>query len=298
MQKNKTLKSRETTSTVFLLAVLTILTFFAYTPPLAQAQTDPGCDPEYFESLQARAWLEAQREITQNQNLITKPDSVLEYTCFDLYLNELADHAKDLFSETRRWGNVPGTDQQSMDNALQALTGDALEQYIEQNFEDDGDGGTYDLRGGRADNVDHVPAAISGNNAQYQCDIMRQVWQQAKCGDFIENETHDGFFTFDEYRDFDDDHRFLPMECPHVDRWEDNIDIATVDDETPWEEDDVNTFLDILDPDVCARSGVVSTGFNVYRAKQDPVEWQVCIAPGCTYDPDAGSTVGTATVCF
>ena len=63
MQKNKTLKSRETTSTVFLLAVLTILTFFAYTPPLAQAQTDPGCDPQYFESLQARAWLEAQREI-------------------------------------------------------------------------------------------------------------------------------------------------------------------------------------------------------------------------------------------
>ena len=46
---------------------------------ISYAQNSP-CDPDYYESLEARAWLEAQREITQNQNLIYKPDSALEYT--------------------------------------------------------------------------------------------------------------------------------------------------------------------------------------------------------------------------
>ncbi len=87
----------------------------------AQFAASP-CDPNYYKSLEARAWLEAQREITQNQNLILKPDSVLEYTCFDKHLGVLAAQAPSLFSETTRCGPVMhagsmGTD---MSNLLRA----------------------------------------------------------------------------------------------------------------------------------------------------------------------------------
>ena len=295
MKKNKTPKFQSTTLSTkvgfFVMALLTLCATLTYTSQKGWAQQDPGCDPEYFESLQSRAWLEAQREITQNQNLITKPDSVLEYTCFDLYLNELADHAQDMFSETQRWGQIRGirtSGAGSTDDALEQVVGTALRTYVSQNFEEGGTNGPYDLLGGRLNGTDHeMTQAVSGNNAQYQCDIMRQVWQQAKCMNFIDNETHDGFYTFDEYRDYDPDHRFLPSECPHVQRWETDIRTATVDADTPWEEDDVETFLEQIDPDDCQQSGIVSTGFNVYRRGEHPEDWRVCIAPGCTYSIDS-----------
>ena len=58
----------------------------------AYAQPVSPCDPQYMDALEARAWLEAEREISQNKNLIYKPDSVLEYTCFAGFLNEAASN--------------------------------------------------------------------------------------------------------------------------------------------------------------------------------------------------------------
>ncbi len=67
-----------------------------------------ACDPDYYETLEARAWLEAQREITQNQNLITKPDSVLQYTCFDKHLGALNKAAQEMFSGESEGGSISG----------------------------------------------------------------------------------------------------------------------------------------------------------------------------------------------
>ncbi len=131
----------------------------------AQNNNQPAetpCDPEYFKSLKSRAWLEAQREITQNQNLIFKPDSVFEYTCFDLYVNELADHAKDMFSETKRWGEVPGIDDKSMDRALQAVVGDALKDYVDTNFDRIGGSNNQNVGG---EGWDHDIGKITGDGS-------------------------------------------------------------------------------------------------------------------------------------
>ena len=46
------------------------------------------CDPDFLEVMEARAWEEAQREITQNANIIARPDSVL--SCL-LYTSDAAD---------------------------------------------------------------------------------------------------------------------------------------------------------------------------------------------------------------
>ncbi|PCK00386.1 MAG: hypothetical protein COA45_00980 [Zetaproteobacteria bacterium] len=61
------------------------------------------CDPEFMDVLNDRAWMAAQREVTQNQNLIPRPDSVLEITCFDSFLDELGSHADDNFPSDPQW---------------------------------------------------------------------------------------------------------------------------------------------------------------------------------------------------
>ena len=70
----------------------------------AQAQQSSSCDPQVWEAMKAKSMLEAQREITQNQNLITKPDSVLQLSCFDSFLESMASGAADNFSETTEFG--------------------------------------------------------------------------------------------------------------------------------------------------------------------------------------------------
>lgn len=55
------------------------------------------CDPAFYDVLSDRAWMEAQREITQNQNIITRPDSVLSMSCFDQFLDQQAWYADNFF---------------------------------------------------------------------------------------------------------------------------------------------------------------------------------------------------------
>jgi len=256
---------------------------------------DTPCDPKYYDSLEARAWLEAQREITQNQNLIFKADSVLEYTCFDKFANVLAQQAETMFSEnSTRWGPVPGITNKNMDKALDGLVGDALVSYIGSNF-------SHPFLGGRWPTLvpaapapsDYTPGTISGGT--YSCDVMDKVWAQAKCIDFIENPTEDGFYTFADYQS-QDDKRFLPTRCGKDTRWSEMINVAVGLEAAGgtariWPDDPVITYLDRMDPANCGGDPniypPIETGIEVRRPKQDPTNYDeyVCIQPGCHYDP-------------
>jgi len=285
------------------------------------------CDPNYYESLEARAWLEAQREITQNQNLIFKPDSVLEYTCFDNHLRELADHADEMFSETTRWGGsvltVPVAQAQHMDNALDVLVSSALSAYDNANF-------GSPLLGGRitawapvtapaeATGTGYVSdATISGTD--YACDIMQAVWMKAKCMNFIDNPAEDGFFTFDAY-ETDPDKRHLPTRCTGTVPWDTNLDLATdrdpalppADTTTSWQYDNVTTYLDSFFPPAatsgCTGNACCGTGLNRVRTGLIVADYSrpapyfynehVCLVPGCHWEPagagpNAGSPAGS-----
>ena len=258
---------------------------------------DP-CDVDYYESLEARAWLEAQREITQNQNLIFKADSVLEYTCFDGYLAELADHASDMFSETTRWGGGANTD---MAAALTNLVGAAINPYQTSNF-------NHNLLGGRSNLSHTLPASVSAGS--YACNIMSQVWLLAKCMDFIDQGSYtpggaaaqyDGFFTFAEYA-VDPDKRFLPTACTGPNQYQANIDTALVQASTPWDEDLVQTYYSLIYPTggagggagACGPSGSgnssrLQTGLIVDRPSGTPSRFNeyICVVPGCHYNPTA-----------
>ncbi len=75
------------------------------------------CDPEFWEVMKDRAWQEGQREITQNNNLIARPDSVLQMTCFDMFVNHLTRHSGS---------NFPGDPQEGIGQMTGGIIGAAL----------------------------------------------------------------------------------------------------------------------------------------------------------------------------
>lgn len=245
----------------------------------AQTPADSPCDPDYYDSLEARAWLEAQREITQNQNLIFKPDSVLEYTCFDKYMNVLAKAAPDMLSGTTDWGNEVTTD---MASALNGTVTAMLVPYINANFETS-PSGSYDLLGGRLGGIDHVPTAVAAGD--YACDIMNQVWLAAKCMSFADAE-QDGFFTFADYA-AGDDKRVLPTVCPGVKaKWKSEYETALVTESTAWLEDPVVTYSGLLASKNCVEQKSIETGLTVNRtAEPRTYKEKICLAAGCNYLP-------------
>lgn len=65
-------------------------------PPLFEDERNT-CDPEFWDVMKDRAWMEAQREITQNWNIVPRPDSVMVLGCFNRYLNKLATYGHENF---------------------------------------------------------------------------------------------------------------------------------------------------------------------------------------------------------
>lgn len=265
-----------------------VFSFVVLFAPNVKAAAESACDPDYYKSLESRAWMEAQREIEQNQNLIVKPDSVLEYTCFDLFGAELAQHAIDMFSETTDWGEVlPAT---SMDDALSSLVGEAIHSYQETNF-------NHKSLGGRGIDKRQMPARISGGS--YTCDQMNRIWQQsdetAKCYNFQTLE-QDGFFTFKDYAD-GEVVRQLPEACNPDGRWSAQNEIALgeylggSDEQTPWKEDTQFEYLDVEAS--CDKSPTIETGLMVKMGQSQEFPEQVCLIPGCNYQKGSGCVQGS-----
>ncbi|MCD8497859.1 MAG: hypothetical protein LRZ85_07135 [Alphaproteobacteria bacterium] len=250
------------------------------------------CDAEYFKSLESRAWLEAQREITQNQNLIYKPDSVLAYTCFDQFANVTANmQTWNGFSETNRWSI--GDRSRAVDTALNNLVAPSLVSYLTSNFNNN-------FLGGRGPAPNYTPSNISGG--AYNCTHMNMVWQAAKCYNF-QTLPQDGFFTFEEHAQEDGDTRKLPTACVNPTVWDSQIIMAglkvpgstTSANAIPkWPFDKVEVYYDKLDPQKCTDSTPLPTGVTVKSKATDsgggalnPTEYpeHICIIPGCYYDP-------------
>lgn len=284
-------------------ASLFVLALVSSNPSFAQIAPSP-CDPDYYQSLEERAWLEAQREITQNQNLIFKPDSVLAYTCFHSYMNELAEHAANMFSEGTRWGSSVITDQAlSMNDALENLVIEALGTYLDSNFTSASD---RRYLGGRMDTPprpDPSSYASIPNSASYACNVMQQVWNFAKCYNF-QAEERDGFFTFAEYAaglTGDAQPRALPTACggasDEPDLYEAAIEAAIT--APPWAIDPTLTYRGNLLATSCGATGMepIATGVTITRNHQSPQTYfeGVCVQPGCHYRPPSGTPSGVPT---
>jgi len=251
----------------------------------AQAQiANSACDPSYYESLEARAWLEAQREITQNQNLIAKPDSVLAYSCFDQFAFELAKATREMFSETDRWDSTSGS---SLGRVAEPLIGASYGMHLINNF-------GHSFRGGRGQGKPNPKGSVSASNSNsYNCAVMGEVWEAAQCANFIER-SHDGFFTLAEYTD-GDDKRKLPRACGAIKgQLKNNYDRsglnATPDTAVPWLSDDAKSYPQFKSTGECGDTPPVETGLTVKRgtrtAGASEFAEKICLQPGCYYDPE------------
>ena len=272
---------------------------------------DTPCDPEYMDALEARAWMEAQREISQNQNLIFKPDSVLEYTCFDRFLNTVArndGYAQDdrIFSETTRWGPISGFNATSTDTALTTMVLTAVVSYLAANTTN----AYLDERTG----ISYTPqTTVAGGG--YSCDQMGRVWNEARCMEFMDEAGTDGFFDFPHYAGTDPRQvRPTSFVCnPPGGTSMDGLtrtsaytgalqaafnadqalftmaaDNAPVLDGGPYQEDDVVTYLQAILPGTCADSLIILTGVTVDRPDiGSPFPERVCTMPGCSAPPSA-----------
>jgi hypothetical protein len=266
------------------------------------AVTSP-CDPQYMDALEGRAYLEAQREIMQNQNLIVKPDSVLEYSCFDSILRTIARANGDRsnFSESNRWGEVPNHGTQSLDNAIQAVVGASLTSYITANF-------NHNYLGGRAA-INYTPTSVVPGSATYSCSEMARVWQAAKCMNFFDR-TDDQFFDFPYYTNNANDPRKLPQACNSTainNTWMNRAfnsapNRYTLSPENPLDAanftvDNVTTYLSRINPVGVAPAAncdnnPIPTGVVVYRQGFAPEYYyeKVCTNPGCYYVPSGAGT--------
>lgn len=273
------------------------------------------CDPRYWETMSARAWMEAEREIMQNQNLIFKPDSVLQYTCFDNMVSHGGKYLGDIFVHTDYFGKViiARGAAQAQEVALKNVVTATLKQYIDLNFQNK-------FLANRSDKLRNKPGVVERRSGQglveptaegppYQgCNIMAEVWKASKCINFVDNDefkSTDGFYPFRTLKpgpgggqpiegyEVIGDVRYWPQLCADPvkgDEWVKKDDVATNKDElykfrTPLKKD----FEDVrkmVEPGACSlnKSGI-ATGVTIIISGAGGAggEDKVCTNPGCTY---------------
>ncbi len=297
--------------------------FIYHGDAIAQIAPAPQpCDPGFYDQMRSRAWLEAEREIMQNQNLIFKPDSVLEYTCFDHFVAKAAWEGGDIFTHTTYFGGVPLIERESvyaLNNVLERTVFASLDAYRGENFFHallGGRGEFLDIGAGSVKAITPPPGTeIFAPNAYeyepYTCDVMAKVWAKAKCLNFVHNADfadNDGFYPFEDlecaegsppgckliegYKTFDEVREFpAGLECdPAVidPRWEeeiitaDNLDQELYLFQTPLGE----IFFDVAErtiPGFC--TDPILTGITIKTSKStDAGADAVCSNPGCTYN--------------
>ena len=284
-------------------------------PACAAEIEDKACDPEYIDAVEAKGWLEAHRETAMNQNLLYKLDSVLEYTCFQQFLETFAVRGSPRFSETQKWKFPEGFSETSTDVALQKVVGIVLVSYLQANF-------PHTYMGGRLEiSTDPAPTRPNG---QYLCDAMQYVWQESKCSMFMDKSAFtgeaearddlDGFYEFTRYAELDP--RGLPRQFAACAAAAQNISMSmnsayrsrqtqyvlpedNPNSPDPYVADPLTTRLEYILPDTACGEGKtpapmpIATGITVTSkagglvgALTVPQEYEekVCLNPGCSYN--------------
>lgn len=205
-------------------AFFLLLSGFAAGAAAQPMKEDRACDRQFMDAVESKGWLEAQRESAQNQNLIYKPDSVLEYSCFQQFMEAIAVKGSPRFSESKAFGGYPqGISNISTDVALQQVVGLSLIGYLKGTF-------PHTYRGGRLESS--TAPASTRKAGEYLCDAMSYVWQKTKCTSFgekskltdpdIEDESDiDGFYEFTRYARLDP--RKLPEQFASCEAAKENI---------------------------------------------------------------------------
>lgn len=234
-----------------------VLTAFSYGAARAE---DPLCDTNLWTQMTQRANLLGQNETSIIENLVYKPDSVLEYTCFNRFINVSIYHMSYYMTPYY------------LKDIIQA----GVTQYLYTNY-----GHTY--LGGRlvASTAGTAPPAGS-----YVCNAMTWVWEAAKCMNFAQTEPQDSMYGLADFAGALDI-RQTPSSCTGQ--------FPSAYGETPVIGDTVTTRI-AMTPTDCGQP--VATGLTIdqplNKGESRPVKFKekVCSNPACNYTP-TGEDSGT-----
>lgn len=299
-----------------------LLTVALLSSPLVFAQdiAEQPCDTQYWRQMSARAWMEAEREIMQNQNLIFKPDSVLEYVCFDQFESFAAWRGGNIFVHTDYFGKKIITREQpeAMHKVMASVVSAALSGYKTGNFSHTFLGGRSFFMGAEMTNSAFKPATDGSVKQDYTCQTMSKVWKAAKCANFIDNasfESTDGFYPFDPIKGYKGEKdvdgysggiqevrqypsalscvsgntrsgAIPPQELGAKGKWTDQLKFAENTKEELYDFQTIlsDTYLEVglrLKPGECG-SPPIETGITVVAKDGDHPDG-ICTNPGCTY---------------
>lgn len=288
------------------------------------------CDGDFMNQIYARAFMEAARETMVAQTYIRKPDSTLEYTCFDEFLNNTAEEAPDLFSETNDWfprpvplfnfnpvaGNsvaiATAVSMAPLPPILGSSLGSHLEDVISTTLNDYLDNFTHDFLGGTGGMDSSISPSVSSGN--YNCGSMGAIWDISRCQNFPDGPTL--FTTFEELATTD------PRQFPSLGACSSPINtqlITTARNAAPAYDtadfDAVNLYLDKIDPATSTAECLdpIDTGItvmiydftNVPSTTANPsginraaveVNDKVCVNPGCYYHVNITFTTTGGTI--
>ena len=195
-------------------------------PSYAETIEGTSCDVETWEVLKNRAWMEGEREVEMAEVLILKPDSVLEYSCFNQRREELDGKHYSAWSqqggsdglgngfigqiitavleivadiigdESEGWGAVLSG---MLDLGVEKLTNDSMDfvnLFIlsEENYNSNSLEGPL---GGHLENFSHSLAGglhDGSYDSNTPCDAMNRVWDFVRCSGGL---TLDSFMTLE-----------------------------------------------------------------------------------------------------
>lgn len=251
------------------------LCFCLFQPSFTRAQIPDTCDADYYDVLRARSYAEGKREMEVAQRIILKPDSVLEYSCFNDAILDLGAHTEH-FSERGLAGGQPpsafdgisppgGMTTNNLDNALNIVVRDTLVGFLD-NFWHTYGGGTFAI----------TPVAAAG------CNPMNVVWQASKCANF----DPDWWVRFEDLAT--QDIRNYPVPCGDPNR---TTEISTAlaaafpPPADPVSSGSMNVYTGYVDSITdCSAASPIETGITFELLNGTTVDDAVCVVPGCNYD--------------
>ncbi len=281
--------------------------------PKACATIAPStCDTRIWQQMSDRASLQMQREITQNQSLIYKADSILQYVCFTRMAGHAAERIGTAFTHTTYFGDtiIDYGSPYGMDFILNRVVADSMQNYIQANY-------NHAYLGGRGRDLQpalDAPDVSTVSRGVYSCGEMGRVWATAKCINFMHNDAfadRDGFFPFRTIPAFNGapsitgyngmaDPRHWPTQCTSLpDNWwatTANNSENRNDSRYPYTQPNAQVFQQVrvrIQPATTAGqcTGVVRTGRRILTslaANAQTIQEIACINPGCS--PNAAGT--------
>lgn len=259
--------------------------------------------------MNARIWLESQREMEVAETLILKPDSVLEYSCFDNMRTSLGNAAHQLFNDNISSGilfktptytpsglyaaylpiiagvvTAPNTGQLSVQSGPHppggSMGGDRLDSALEDLVK-------ASLEAFLKNNFGHGELGGTEPPKNFTpCSAMQAIWNLARCKNFEEA----WFMTFEDFEN--NDLRTAPKGCNDSNRknnWNAARLAAFPAPGATGGMEALVTQIDQFDPAKCSSQTPIKTGLKVFRPGQlAPVhDDAVCLAAGCYYDGSA-----------